>query len=136
MSNALGIATRAYGAIGALFGLAFFAAPRQILETMQGATDLSDVAAATAMNFGAVLLPAGILLVAAGKDPSPTMARFAIGVALLSLAAAFYSGAVLFDDFGKAIVGLIIHGAFAAALITLYASRSGGRASVASAGSS
>lgn len=136
MSNALGIAMRTYGAVGTLFGLAFFAAPRLTLETMQGATDLSDVAVATAMNFGAVLLPAGILLVAAGREPTPTMARFAIGVALLSLAVAIYSGAVLLDDFGKAIAGLIIHGAFAASLILLHASTSRGRASVPSADAS
>jgi hypothetical protein len=123
MRNALGIAMRAYGAIGALFGLAFFFFPRQILETMQGATDLSDVAVASAMNFGAVLLPAGVLLLVAGGEPTTTLVRFAIAIAVFSLATAVYSGAVLLDEFSEALVGLIIHGVFAVTLISLYGAR-------------
>lgn len=123
MTKALKITMATYGAIGILYGLSYLLIPDQ-MSTLQGA-EVSDFLIAIEMTLGASVLAVGIFVVIAARDPILHLlwVRFAIVFALLFFATAVYSGLALFTDFSQAMVGVILHGVFAALLLFLYPRR-------------
>jgi hypothetical protein len=110
-----------YGIGGSLFGLFYLVFPEQA-SVMQSGEAASAYLIATKMTLGASLLAVGTFVAVAARDPIKNIlwARFAIAFALSFLAVAVYSGTVLFTSFSQALVGVTIHGLFAALLIAFY----------------
>ncbi len=110
-----------YGLGNAVFGVLYLVAPDQ-LALMQAAESTSAYLTSTKMTLGAGLAAAGVFIVIAARDPVKRLlwVKFAIALAVLFSAVAWYSGLVLFDDLGQASTGVIIHGVFALLLLTLY----------------
>ena len=110
-----------YGLGNAVFGVLYLVAPDQ-LALMQGAESASAYLTSTKMALGAGLAVAGVFIVIAARDPVKRLlwVKFAIALAVLFSAVAWYSGLVLFDDLGQASTGVIIHGVFALLLLALY----------------
>jgi hypothetical protein len=121
MTKALKVVMAAYGVAGIVFGLGYLIFPEQ-LSTLQGAEEVSDFLVAIEMTLGASVLAVGIFAVLAARDPIRNIlwVQFAIVFALLFVATAVYSGVVLFADFNSALVGVTLHGVFAALLLILY----------------
>ncbi len=124
MTRPLKVAMATYGAIGVLYGLSYLVIPEQ-LSTLQGAEDVSDFLIAIEMALGASVLAVGTFVVIAARDPIRHIlwVQFAIVFALLFLSTAVYSGLALFTEFSQALVGVILHGVFAALLLFLYPRR-------------
>ena len=110
-----------YGLGNAVFGVLYLVAPDQ-LALIQGAESTSAYLTSTKMALGAGLAVAGVFIVIAARDPVERLlwVKFAIALAVLLSAVAWYSGLVLFDDLGQASTGVIIHGVFALLLLALY----------------
>lgn len=121
MTKALKVAMATYGTIGVLYGLSYLLIPER-LSALQGAEEVSDFLIAIEMALGASVLAVGVFVVTAARDPVRHIlwVRFAILFAMLFAATAVYSGIALFTDFSQALVGVILHGVFATALLVLY----------------
>lgn len=129
MTTARKVTMAAYGVGGSLFGIFYLFFPEQS-SAMQGAEAMSAYLIATKMTLGASLVAVGAFTAIAARDPIANILwlRFAISFALLFLAVALYSGAVLFDSLSRASVGIVIHGLFAGLLIAVYPWRAADRA--------
>lgn len=114
-----------YGLGNGVFGVLYLVAPDE-LASMQGAETTSAYLTSTKMALGAGLAVAGAFILIAARDPVRRVlwVKFAIALAVFFSAVAWYSGLVLFDDFGQASAGVIIHGAFALLLLALYPKQS------------
>jgi hypothetical protein len=110
-----------YGFGNGAFGILYLVAPDQ-LALVQGAENTSAYLTSTKMALGAGLAAAGVFIVIAARDPVKRLlwVKYAIALAVLFSAVAWYSGLVLFDDLGQASTGVIIHGVFALLLLALY----------------
>lgn len=127
MIKALKIAMAAYGIGGILFGLSYLIFPTQMAES-QGAGVITDYLLATKMTLGAALVPVGIFVLFAARDPIKdiTWVRFATVFSLLFVSLAVYVGLFVYEEFERVWLGLIIHGPFAALFLVLYPRRIAG----------
>jgi len=129
MIKALKVTMIVYAVIGILFGLAYIFIPRQ-LGAMLGHEAGPASAAALGVVLGASFVAACIFLIIAARDPLKHIlwVKYAIVFAILMLAAELYSFIIGYLDFSQAVMGIIIHAVFAAALLAFYpwrAARSG-----------
>ncbi len=129
MMKALKVTMIVYAVIGILFGLAYIFIPRQ-LGAMLGHEAGPASVAAQGVVLGASFVAAGIFLIIAARDPLKHIlwVKYAIVFAILMLAAELYSFIIGYLDFSQAVMGIIIHAVFAAALLAFYpwrAARSG-----------
>ena len=129
MIKALTVTMIVYAVIGILFGLAYIFIPRQ-LGAMLGHEAGPASAAALGVVLGASFVAACIFLIIAARDPLKHIlwVKYAIVFAILMLAAELYSFIIGYLDFSQAVMGIIIHAVFAAALLAFYpwrAARSG-----------
>ena len=124
MVKALKVTMIVYAVIGILFGLAFIFVPRQ-LSAMFGHDALSALAGTLAVALGASFVSACIFLIIAARDPLKHIlwVKYAIVFAILMLAAELYSFIIGYLDFSQAVMGIIIHAVFAAALLAFYPRR-------------
>jgi hypothetical protein len=122
MKNALKMTMTVYGAVGTLFGLWYIILPRQAIEIQSPNGVVTAYLVGTKMALGASILAVGIFLMIAARDPAKNIlwAKFAVVFATLFLAVALYSGFLLYGDVSVALVGIIIHGVAAAALLAFY----------------
>lgn len=121
MTRALKTTMTIYGTTGSLFGVSYLLLPR-LMSELQGAEDSSAFLVATKMALGASLVPVGVFLLIASRDPIKNIVwvRFAIMFSLLFLGVSLYSGFVLFTHFSQAWFGVTLHGVFAGLLLALY----------------
>jgi len=121
MIRMLKTAMTVYGLGNGVFGVLYLVAPNE-LASMQGAETTSAYLTSTKMTLGAGLSVAGAFILIAARDPVRRLlwVKFAIALAVLFSAVAWYSGLVLFDEIGQALTGVLIHGAFALLLLALY----------------
>jgi hypothetical protein len=128
MKNALKVTMTGYGAVGTLFGLWYIILPRQAIEIQSPNVVATAYLVSTKMALGASISAAGSFLVIGARDLVRHLlwAKFAVVFATLFLAVALYSGFFLYGDVSQALVGIIIHGVAAAALLAFYP-WSGGR---------
>ena len=129
MIKALKVTMIVYAVIGILFGLAYIFIPRQ-LGAMLGHEAGPASVAALGVVLGASFVAACIFLIIAARDPLKHIlwVKYAIVFAILMLAAELYSFIIGYLDFSQAVMGIIIHAVFAAALLVFYpwrATRSG-----------
>ncbi len=129
MMKALKVTMIVYAVIGILFGLAYIFIPRQ-LGAMLGHEAGPASVAAQGVVLGASFVAACIFLIIAARDPLKHIlwVKYAIVFAILMLAAELYSFVIGYLDFSQAVIGIIIHAVFAAALLAFYpwrAARSG-----------
>ena len=121
MVKALKVTMIVYAVIGLLFGLAYIFIPRQ-LGTMFGYEEGPASTAALAVGLGVSLVAACIFLIIAARDPLKHIlfVKYAIVFSILMFAAELYSPIVGYVEFGQALMGIIIHAVFAAALLIFY----------------
>ncbi len=129
MIKALKVTMIVYAVIGILFGLAYIFVPRQ-LSTMFGFEEGPAHVAAMSAALGVSWVAACIFLIIAARDPLKHIlwVKYVIVFAILMLAAELYSLILGYIDFSHAVMGIIIHAVFAAALLAFYpwrAARSG-----------
>ncbi len=128
MNKALKVSMAAYGIGGLFFGLSYLIFPTQMSQA-QGAEVITDFLRGSKMTLGAALVPAGIFVALAARDPIKNISwvRFAAAFALLFFSVAIYVGVFVYQEFGRVWLGLIIHGPFAALFLILYPRRAAGR---------
>ncbi len=121
MVKALKVTMTAYGAVGALFGLAYVLFPRQS-AALFGFEDVSPYLLSTKTALGASLVAIGIFVIIAARDPitNSLWVKFSITFAIFFFVVAVYSIVAGYTDFSQSIVGLIIHAVFGILLIIFY----------------
>ncbi len=129
MIQALKVTMIVYAVIGILFGLAYIFVPRQ-LGAMFGHEGGPAFVYSLAAAYGVSLVATCIFLIIAARDPLKHIlwVKYVIVFAILMLAAELYSFIIGYLDFSQAVMGIIIHAVFAAALLAFYpwrAARSG-----------
>jgi hypothetical protein len=122
MNAALKVVMTIYGAIGAMFGLAYLFVTRQAIAIQGFEGDPSAYLVSNKMVLGTSILVVGIFVIIAARDPIKHIlwVKFTIVFATLFLTVALYTGFVIFADLSQAIVGIIIHGVSAVALLISY----------------
>ena len=118
-----------YAVIGIVSGLAYIFVPRQLAAMFGFEAGPASVAALTAA-LGVSFVAACIFLIIAARDPLKHIlwVKYAIVLAILSLAAQLYSFILGYINLEAALTPIIIHAIIAAALLAFYpwrAARSG-----------
>ena len=109
-----------YAVAGIVYGLAYIFASSQ-LSAMLG-HEVGPSVNALLVYLGASFLPVCIFLMIATRDPLKNIlwVKCAILFAILMLAAHIYSFILGYINFSQAIMDIIIHAVFAAALLAFY----------------
>ncbi len=118
-----------YAVIGIVFGLVYIFVPRQLAAMFGHETGPAGVTELAA-TVGVSLVAVGIFLIIAARDPIKHIlwVKYAIVLAILSLAAQLYSFILGYINLEAALTPIIIHAIIAAALLAFYpwrAARSG-----------
>ena len=110
-----------YAVIGIVFGLVYIFVPRQLAAMFGheiGPAGVTELAA----TVGVSLVAVGIFLIIAARDPLKHIlwVKYAIVLAILSLAAQLYSLILGYVNLEAALTPIIIHAIIAAALLAFY----------------